>query len=212
MWDFIEGAAFDEITKQRNEDKFREITLNPNFLIDVGTRSLSTTVLGDKIDLPIMIAPEGAKRQLHPDGELAAAKRGRLIRELYTPSPPRLVTAIEEVAEVATGSLWFQLYHSDDKITEYLVNNAKESGYSAICLTVDGPTSAPKERDLRNNFKRKPELYNGNFKDRPEFMRRTDIIPPDFADCSPENYIGLTWDRLDWLKSLTDLPLVIKGI
>ena len=74
MWDFIEGAAFDEITKQRNEDKFREITLNPNFLIDVGTRSLSTTVLGDKIDLPIMIAPEGAKRQLHPDGELAAAK------------------------------------------------------------------------------------------------------------------------------------------
>ena len=93
MWDFIEGAAFDEITKQRNEDKFREITLNPNFLIDVGTRSLSNTVLGEKIDLPIMIAPAGAKRQLHLNGELASGKRGRLIGNSIRRSPPRLVTA-----------------------------------------------------------------------------------------------------------------------
>jgi 4-hydroxymandelate oxidase len=184
MWDFIEGAVFDEITKQRNEDKFREITLNPNFLIDVSDRELSTTILGEKIAFPIMIAPAGGKRQLHPDGELAAAKgagsSGTSIRAPYRVWLQHRGGRRSR----ATGPLWFQLYHSDDKITEYLVDKAKRSGYSAICLTVDGPTSAPKERDLRNNFKRKPELYSGNFKDMPEFMRRTDIIPPDFADWS----------------------------
>ena len=118
----------------------------------------------------------------------------------------------EEVAEVASGPLWFQLYHSNDEITEFLVKKAKNAGYSAICLTVDGPTSAPKEKDLRNNFKRKPELYNGSFRERPEFARSTDIIAPDFSDFSPGKYQGLTWERLDWLKSLTNLPLVIKGI
>ena len=61
LWDFIEGAAFDEVTKQRNEEKFLDLTMNPNFLIDVGNRDLSTTVLGEKIDFPVMVAPAGAK-------------------------------------------------------------------------------------------------------------------------------------------------------
>ena len=211
LWDFIEGAAFDEVTKQRNEEKFLDLTMNPNFLIDVGTRDLSTTVFGKKIDFPIMIAPAGGKRQLHPEGEIAAAKGAGMSGTLYA-LPTASGFSIEEVAEVASGPLWFQLYHSNDEITEFLVTKAKSAGYSAICLTVDGPTSAPKEKDLRNNFKRKPELYNGSFRERPEFVRSTDIIAPDFSDFSPEKYQGLTWERLDWLKSLTNLPLVIKGI
>lgn len=211
LWDFIEGAAFDEITKLRNEEKFRELTMNPNFLVDVGNRELSTTVLGEKIDFPIMVAPAGAKRHLHPEGELAAAKGAGLAGTLYA-LPTASGYSIEEVAEVATGPLWFQLYHSDNKITEYLVDKANRSGYSAICLTVDGPAAAPKEKDLRNNFQRKAELYNGSFRDNPEFVKRTDIISPDFADYQPEKYTGLTWDRLEWLKSLTNLPLVVKGI
>ncbi|PZC41318.1 MAG: FMN-dependent dehydrogenase [Chloroflexi bacterium] len=75
MWDFIEGAAFDEITKQRNEDKFREITLNPNFLIDVSDRNLSTTILGEKIAFPIMIAPAGGKRRRFLGNTICAPHR-----------------------------------------------------------------------------------------------------------------------------------------
>ena len=84
LWDFIEGAAFDEITKHRNEEKFLDLTINPNFLIAVGNRDLSTTVFGEKIDFPVMIAPAGAKRQLHPEGELAAAKGAGMAGEPYT--------------------------------------------------------------------------------------------------------------------------------
>jgi len=211
LWDFIEGAAFDEITKQRNEEKFLDLTMNPNFLINVGNRDLSTKVLGENIDFPVMVAPAGAQRQLHPEGELAAARGAGMAGTLYA-LPTASGYSIEEVSEVATGPLWFQLYHSRDDITEFLVTKAKAAGYSAICLTVDGPSSAPKEKDLRNKFKRKPELYNGSFREKPEFLRSTDIIAPDFAEFSPEGYEGLTWERLNWLKSLTDLPLVIKGI
>ncbi|MEC7835530.1 MAG: alpha-hydroxy acid oxidase [Chloroflexota bacterium] len=211
LWDFIEGAAFDEITKQRNEEKFLDLTMNPNFLINVGNRDLSTKVLGENIDFPVMVAPAGAQRQLHPEGELAAARGAGMAGTLYA-LPTAYGYSIEEVSEVATGPLWFQLYHSRDDITEFLVTKAKAAGYSAICLTVDGPSSAPKDKDLRNKFKRKPELYNGSFREKPEFLRSTDIIAPDFADFSPEGYEGLTWDRLNWLKSLTDLPLVIKGV
>ena len=89
LWDFIEGAAFDEVTKQRNEEKFLDLTMNPNFLIDVGDRNLSTTILGEKIDFPVMVAPAGAKRQLHPEGEPAW-------QEPCTPFLPHLVTVLKK--------------------------------------------------------------------------------------------------------------------
>ena len=120
--------------------------------------------------------------------------------------------SIEEVADVATGPLWFQLYHSADDITENLVVRAKNAGYKAICLTVDTPTAAAKEKDLRNNFRRIDHLHNGSFRDNPEWARRRDIGPRDFADWDVTGFRGLTWERLDWLKSLTDLPLVVKGV
>ena len=211
MWDFIDGAAFDEISKRRNESKFEELTLNPSYLIDVADRDLSTTVLGENISFPVMIAPAGGQRQHHPKGELATSIGAGMADTLYA-LPTGSGYSIEEVAQVATGPLWFQLYHSDDEITEYLVKRAKLAGYSAICLTVDVPTYGAKEKDLRNDFKRIDNLHNGSLRDRPDYLKRKDIGPRDFADWETTGYSGLTWERLDWLKSLTSLPLVVKGI
>ncbi len=73
LWDFVEGAAFDEITKHRNRTAFDEITINPSFLVDVNDRDASTTVLGERISFPVMVAPAGGQSQMHPDGELATA-------------------------------------------------------------------------------------------------------------------------------------------
>ena len=120
--------------------------------------------------------------------------------------------SIEEVANVATGPLWFQLYHSDDEMTEYLVKRAKTAGYKAICLTIDVPTNGAKERDLKNDFKAVKHLHNGSLRDRPDFLERKDAGPRDFAEWETTGYSGLTWDRFDWLKSLTGLPLVVKGV
>ena len=212
MWDFIDGAAFDEVTKRRNLSKFEEITINPSFLVDVGDRDLSTTVLGEKIGFPVMIAPAGGQRQHHPEGERATARGAGMADTLYA-LPTGSGYSIEEVAEVATGPLWFQLYHSYDDITENLVKRAKDAGYKAICLTVDTPTSGAKEKDLRNEMHRTEHLYNGSLRHNPEWMSRKGAQGArDFADWDVSGYMGLTWDRLDWLKSLTDLPLVIKGI
>ena len=211
MWDFIDGAAFDEVSKRRNESKFEELTLNPSFLVDVSERDLSTTILGEKIDFPIMIAPAGGQRQHHPEGELATSRGAGMAGTLYA-LPTGSGYSIEEVSDVATGPLWFQLYHSDDEITEYLLKRAKNSGYKAICLTVDVPTNGAKEKDLRNDFRRMDHLHNGSLRDRPDYLNRRDVGPRDFADWDINEFKGITFDRLDWLKSITDLPLVVKGI
>ena len=166
MWDFIDGAAFDEVSKRRNESKFEELTLNPSFLVDVSERDLSTTILGEKIDFPIMIAPAGGQRQHHPEGELATSRGAGMAGTLYA-LPTGSGYSIEEVSDVATGPLWFQLYHSDDEMTEYLLKRAKNSGYKAICLTVDVPTNGAIEKDLRNDFRRMDHLHNGSIRERP---------------------------------------------
>ena len=74
LWDFVDAGAGDEVTLRRNRSAFEEITINPRFLVDVNDRDLSTTVLGEKISFPVMIAPAGGQRQVHPDGELATAQ------------------------------------------------------------------------------------------------------------------------------------------
>lgn len=211
MWDFIDGAAFDEVTKIRNEQKFKELSINPSFLVDIGTRSTKTTILGEEIDFPIMIAPSGGQRQHHPEGELATARGAGMAGTLFA-LPTASGYSIEEVANVASGPLWFQLYHSADEITENLVIRAKNAGYKAICLTIDTPTAGPKEKDLRNDFRRVSHLHNGSFRDNPEWASRRDIGPRDFADWDITGFRGLTWERLGWLKSLTGLPLVVKGV
>ena len=213
-WDFVDGAAFDEVTKRRNESKFEELTLNPRYLVDVSDRDHSTTILGEQIDFPVMVAPAGGQRQHHPEGERATAAGAGMAGTLYA-LPTGSGYSIEEVAEIATGPLWFQLYHSVDEISEILVKRAKEAGYKAVCLTVDVPTNGAKEKDLRNDFIRHDDLHGGSFRDLPDRLRNIrGTRSRDHADWNPDQngYSGLTWDRLDWLKSLTDLPLVVKGI
>jgi isopentenyl diphosphate isomerase/L-lactate dehydrogenase-like FMN-dependent dehydrogenase len=211
LWDFVDAASTDELTKRKNREDFDSITINPRFLVDVGKRDISTTVLGEKIDFPVMIAPAGGQRHVHPDGERASAAAAGSLGTLYA-LPTGSGYSIEEVAEVATGPLWFQLYHFNDEVTELLTKRAKAAGYKAVCLTVDTPVASPKERDVRNHFQRDPSLYMGSLRDRPDLTSKRDVGIPDMADWSPPGYAGLTWDRLEWLRSLTGLPLIIKGI
>ena len=101
-WTFVDAGAADEITVRRNRTAFEDITVNPRFLVDVGDRDLSTEVLGEKIDFPVMIAPAGSQRDVHPDGERATAAAAGAMGTLYA-LPTGSGYSIEEVAEVATG-------------------------------------------------------------------------------------------------------------
>jgi 4-hydroxymandelate oxidase len=207
-WDFIDAGAMDEVTTRRNRTAFEALSLRPRFLRDVSNRDISTTVLGDKISLPVLLAPSGMHMLAHPEGELAAAKGAGMSDTILMMSTASNYN-LEEVAAVATTPLWFQLYHRGYDLTENLVHRAEEAGYTVLCLTVDTPVPSPKERDIRNRFARVGEM--ANFRDSSE-------VRADFGGSArPANWEAprvndLTWKELEWLRSLSSMPLVLKGI
>ena len=210
IWDFIEAGAFDEITTNRNRRALNAVALRPRFLVDVWDRDLSTTVLGHNITFPVMIAPAGGHGMAHPDGELATARaagRAGTIMFLSTSSN----YSLEEVSSAAQGPLVFQLYHRGYDISEMLVHRAEEAGYAGICVTVDTPVAGPKERDIRNRFVRPPELRLANFYGQESVLEKMSGTD-ESSDWNPPYTSPLTWSELEWLRSLTSLPLLLKGI
>ena len=202
LWDHIAGGDGDEITLRRNRTAFDEIVINPRFLVDPGQRDMSTTVLGTRIELPIMAAPLGVQWEVHPDGAVPVAKAtGEVgtIMGLATGSN----NTIREVAESIPGPWWQQLYHVDDEVTELLVTRAEAAGFSAVCLTIDGVGGRVREKDLRNNFQVQPGKGSAELRDRPDLLDKVR---------SRRDRPRLIWSRLAWLKSLSSLPLVVKGV
>ena len=208
VWDNIEAGAMDEVSTRRNRTAFEELTLRPRFLRDISDRDISTTVLGEPLSLPVMIAPAGGQMNVHPEGEVAAAKGAGMSGTLMMLSTSSNCS-MEEVAEAATGPLWFTLDHYGRDLTEMLAHRAEEAGFKAICLGADGSVPSPKERDVRNRFLR--SFPPGNFRGIPSPLTEGSTVneglPWDTSLVSP-----LTWKELEWLRSLTSLPLVLKGI
>ena len=207
-WEFIEAGAMDEFTTARNRSAFEALTLRPRLMRDVTDRKISTTVLGADISFPVMISPAEGHTIAHQDGECATARGAGMSRTLMMCSTTSS-NSMEEIAEAATGPLWFQLSHRGYDFTEHLVKRAEAAGFRAIVLTVDAPIPTPKERDIRNRYQ-SPGEY-GNFRElqsRASGVSDGDGAPPwETLRCPP-----LTWQELDWLRSLTRLPLVLKGV
>ena len=207
-WDFIDAGSMDEFTTRRNRSAFEALTLRPRFLREVKDRDISTTVLGQKISLPVMISPAGSHMVAHPEGEVATAKGAGMSDTLMMLSTASNYS-MEEVTDAATGPMWFQLYHRGYGFTEMLVHRAEEAGFKAIVLTVDTPAPSPKDRDLRNQFQRTFELGNFRGMNRSEGeISGTDETPGWEVSQIPP----LSWKELEWLRGLTSLPLVLKGI
>ena len=181
------------------------IKLRPRVLVDVGARELSTEVLGQTISLPVMFAPAGAHQRAHPDGELAsvrAAGASGTIMILSTASS----YSIEDVYAAGTGPIWFQLYIFRDRgLSEILLRRAEDAGYSAVVVTVDNLGAVNKERRDRFEYNPGTTRIRANFVgiDRPGLPEevRNEFFDPTFS-----------WTDLEWLRSLTSLPIVIKGI
>ncbi|MBI1744786.1 alpha-hydroxy-acid oxidizing protein [Candidatus Acetothermia bacterium] len=189
-YDYFAGGANDEITLRENHQAFDHIKILPRVLVDVSKRDTSTTVLGQKISFPVMVAPMALQKMAHPDGEVATARAIGATGTIMILSTLASST-IEEVAAAATGPLWFQLYFRDREMSKELVQRAEKVGFKAICLTVDVPELGRRERDVRNNFML---LGAGG---------AAGQMGPDAS---------LNWKDVDWLRSITKLPMVLKGI
>ena len=207
-WEFIEAGAMDEITTARNRSAFEAITLRPRFMRDTTERKIATTVLGQSISFPVMISPTDGHGMAHPDAECATARGAGMSNTLMMCSTSSHCS-LEEIADAATGPLWFQLSHRGYDFTENLVKRAETAGYRAIVLTVDAPIPTPKERDLRNRFVRPGEL--GNFREHQNRLAEAgETASTTYGDVPLPP--PLTWRELEWLQSLTNLPIVLKGI
>ncbi len=205
-YDYIAGGATDEISVDRNRRAYESWAFRPRVLRDVHALDLSTTVLGTKVNLPVLIAPCGGHKRAHPEGELAtyrAAAAGGSILAVSANSN----TTFEDLAKGATGHLWLQLYpFRDREMTKDWLRRAKESGYEAICVTLDSQWPPKRERNIRNNYQRHrgpnhPKADSGEAP-RPGRDRRAGTGADPAA----------TWKDLEWIKSESNLPVVAKGI
>ncbi len=213
--DYYASGAWDEITLRDNRAAYERYKLRPRILLDVSHRSLTTKILGQQIKMPILIAPMAVQCLAHPQGELVTAKVAAdfgIIMVLSTFSTKKL----EDVASAANlpKNLWFQLYvHLDRSLTRTLVERAEVAGYQALCLTVDTPVLGRRERDQRNLFTLPLGMELANFTSMANWeipeMENAPGLSADFANrLSPT----ITWKDIDWLQSLTSLPIVVKGI
>ena len=198
--------AHDWTTNTANVRAMEAVKLRPRVLVDVSNIDTSTEVLGQRISLPVMLAPTGTHQRAHPAGELASARaaaRADTIMGLSTASS----YSIEEVAEVAENPLWFQLYFFQDReLTEILVRRAENAGYSAMMLTVDNLGANSREREYRYAYVLDQERILKNF----DGIELPNL--PNQGNFSESFEHSLNWRDLEWLRSLTSMPLVIKGI
>jgi len=197
-WDYISAGADDEVTLATNRSSFERIVFRPNLLVDVSRVDTSTTVLGHSISAPILIAPTGQHAFVTPDAEIATATAASAANTVLVASTSSS-RSIEEIAAAATCPVWFQLYLFRDRDrSEAMVRRAEATGCRAIVLTVDSPRWGRKERSLRTE----DDLpwRNGNLS----------ALPP--SKCEYLDGAPATWVDFEWLRRLTNLPLVIKGI
>ena len=197
---YYAGGSWDEQTLGDNEAAFARRRLLPRVLIDVADVDPSTSILGERVAFPFGFAPAANQELAHGEGEVIPARVAANRRLLYCLSTFSN-RPLEDVAAVGRGTRWFQLYVQKDRgRSEEMVRRAAAAGYRAIVLTVDLPVAGYREREIREPLAdggRLPnigtaEAYRGSI---------VDLIDP-----------SLSWRDVAWVRSLSDLPLVIKGI
>ena len=210
--DYYEGGALDEITLRENTAGWERLKLYYHVLAGVGTRDLSTTILGHFISLPIGVAPMAFQKLACAAGEIATAEAAKAVGTLFILSSFSN-TAMESVLPQAASPRWFQLYiYKDRGITNELVRRAEAAGAEAIVVTVDAPGLGTRERDVRNSFRLPDDLAvenlvplgKGNF---------PKVTGSGLAAYVRENFKSdLKFEDLDWLCGCTRLPIIVKGV
>ena len=204
-YSYYAGGAADEITVRRNTESFERQVLVPRVLVDVSSIDPSTTMLGTHVSMPVGIAPNAAQGLADPEGECAtarAASEAGVLMCLSTFSS----RSMEDVAVASTGPKWFQLYvHKDRGIAEDMIQRAVAAGYGAIVLTVDLPVGGYRERELRDPFRSEEQQAFPNL---PVDARGKSII--ELLDGLIN--ASLTWDDLEWVRSIAGVPLILKGM
>ena len=234
-FDYIDGAAQDEVTAVNNVSSFKNYFFRPRVLRDVAAISTTTTLLGGQIPFPVMIAPTGFDRIAHSQGELAVARAAQRAGIPYSLSTMG-TRSIEEVAEVNDGRKWFQVYVWRDKpLLQEMLDRAAASGYEGIMITVDTAVLGRRERDVRRGFSLPPKVGLETIIDGIRHPRWTsDFLraePIQFANVKGSSAVGdgstpvtlsdyinsqfdpaLSWSDIEWFRDNWPGMIMIKGV
>ena len=204
VWDFIEGGAGAERTLAANRAVFEEVRLRPRLLVGPGRTSIATRLFGASLSAPIGIAPMAFHTLVHSEGEVAT------VRAAGAAGVPTVVSTfagrtVEDVAAAASSPWWLQVYvFRDRRVTRTLIERAEAAGARALVLTADAPHLGRRLRDRRNGFRVPQHVVPANLPgvsvQDPQAHARADIDP------------GLGWDVVGWLREISGLPVVVKGI
>ena len=238
VFDYVDGGADDEVTMAENVDAFRRITFRPRMGVDAGKPDLSTSVLGTELSMPVLLAPCGLVRLMHPDGPAGAGRAANSRGTIWTLSTVAGAN-LEDVALVG-GHRWFQLYASGGRPqAAEMIERAEVSGYEALMVTIDTPALGNRERDRRNGVTSPLRLdaktaiaLGPQVLARPRWalrmmsngvamLRRPRSAPT--SDSQPAGGVAaagavamlaspFTWDDVAWIRQRWPKPLVVKGI
>lgn len=233
-FDYLDGGADDEITLRENSRIFDDVIFRPRYGVPVPAVDLSTTVLGQKIEVPWILAPIGSSRLLWPRAEAVAASAAGAAGTIYTLSTLS-GTRLEEVKAATQGPCWYQLYLCGGRdVARAAIARATTAGYTALVVTVDTPVAGNRERDPRNGTK---DLVSGNpLKMLPHLphllahprwvwsfladgglMEFPNVVLPDgpmkYADVAAAlESAAVQWTDLAWIREVWKGPIVVKGI
>ncbi len=212
-FDYFAAGAGDEITVRENRGGFDALRLRPHVLVPVGDREHSVTLLGRTYPSPILVAPMAFQKIAHPDGEPATARACAAAGAVFVASTVATVS-LEEIAAATPAAKWFQLYVFKDRgVTRALVERAEAAGYAAVQVTVDLPVMGRREADIRNCFALPDGLSIKNLEGAGHGCLASDGI-----ESGPALYTrylfdpDLSWRDIEWLGSITRLPVLVKGI
>jgi len=209
IWDFISGGAGEELTLAANLAAFEQVRLRPRVLSGTGRPDIATRILGRTWAAPVAVAPMAYHTLADPEGELAT------VQAAGAAGIPVVVSTFagrtfEELAAAANAPLWLQVYCFRDRaVTRRLIERAEHAGFEALVLTVDSPHLGRRLRDVRNGFRLPPDVAPANLE--PAEHGGADFSSPA-AHARAELDPSLDWQVVDWLRSITSLPVLLKGV
>ncbi|XP_078492919.1 2-Hydroxyacid oxidase 1-like [Ciona intestinalis] len=217
VWDYYSSGANNEQTLSDNCKAFSIYRLRPHVLNDVSKVNLGSSVLGTSIDFPVCIAATALNKMAHPKGEIAVSKAAESMKIGYMQST-WATTSVEDVTAAAPGAIrWFQLYiFKDREVSRQLVHRAERLGYSGIFLTVDMPVFGKRYKDAKNNFSLPAHLSLENLKALNTLRELVTVEGQDGSELARMAASSVNpstqWSDVAWLKTITNMPIVLKGI
>ena len=201
-WEYYDQGCADDLTVRWNREAFQRLRLESRVMVDVETIDTSTTLLGRALPHPILLAPAAAHMLVHPEGEVATARGAGAASAIMVLST-NANCSVEAVAAAATQPLWFQLYVNRDRaIAKDLIQRVESAGCKALCVTVDQPVIYARDRVSRHaDALRALPLPN-----------IPTPLPGGVTQTSASRSRSLTWKDLEWFRSVTKLPVVLKGV